>query len=304
MLVKRLPKLFALSLLLIAALAACQPTEIITQEIELDSGDITTYARITGPAEAEELLIAINGGPGLSSHYMASLEKLADSDLAVLTYDQRGTGRSSRPANVVSNFELAEYTADLEALRQEFGYEKINLLGHSWGGILAMHYTIMHPGRVSSLVLTGSGPPTRAAIEAGQNSFTDRVRQLQDEGVIPRSLPTDGTEQLATILPAYFADPSFPFQPGEAEYIENDDTTNQLSWKALGDYDLTAEIGRLSMPVLILWGKQDPFGLPMAYATRDAFTGTEVDFILLDQCGHFWHECEEEFLDQAATFLK
>jgi proline iminopeptidase len=235
---------------------------------------------------------------------MASLEQLAGPDLAVVTYDQRGTGRSSRPPDAVSNYELADYTADLEALRQELGFERIHLLGHSWGGILAMHYAATYPERVQSLVLAGSGPPTRAAIEAGQTRFSDRIRELQDEDLIPRQLPAGGTAQLEAILPAYFADPNFSFPPGEAQQIENDEMTNRLSWMALGDYDLSAEVGRLSIPVLILWGEEDPFGQPMAEATKDAFTSAEVTYILLEHCGHFWHECEDVFLDKVADFLE
>ena len=154
------------------------------------------------------------------------------------------------------------------------------------------------------LVLAGSGPPTRPAIEAGQARFSDRIRELQDQGLIPRQLPADGTAQLQAILPAYFADPNFSFLPGEAHQIENDETTNRLSWMALGDYDLSAEAGQLSMPVLILWGEEDPFGYPMAEATRDALTGSEVTYVLLELCGHFWHECEDDFLGKVADFLE
>lgn len=293
------------AIILLAALflVACQVDSTSTRELELKIGDLTTYARITGSDEPDQVLIAVNGGPGLSSHYMTSLEQLATPNLAVVTYDQRGTGRTEGPPSVATSFELADYTADIEALRQELGFDQVHLLGHSWGGILAMHYATTYPDQVQSIVLAGSGPPTREAVEAGQRRFTNRLRKLQDDGLILRPLPQDPTEQLAAMLPAYFADPEFPFLAGE-EKIESNGLTNRLTWMALGDYDLTAEVGQLSVPVLILWGKEDPFGLPMSEATQEALTSADVDTILLEQCGHFWQECEDEFFEHVVDFLE
>jgi hypothetical protein len=130
----------------------------IINEIVVQTDDVTLHVRIAGNHEAEEILIAIHGGPGNSSDYMVSLEELQNDEIAVVTYDQRGAGRSSEPSE---GFALLKYIEDLEAVRKAVGSEKVHLFGHSWGGIVAMRYATIYPQRVKSIVLMGSGPPIR-----------------------------------------------------------------------------------------------------------------------------------------------
>jgi len=52
----------------------------------------------------------------------------------------------------------------------------------------------------------------------------------------------------------------------------------------------------------VLWGEDDPFGLALAEATVSALSG-EIDLVVLDACGHYWHECPQEFFSQVLSFL-
>jgi len=53
---------------------------------------------------------------------------------------------------------IAQFTQDLEILRQQLQLKKFILLGHSWGGLLAMHYAIQFPSHVSALILLSTVP--------------------------------------------------------------------------------------------------------------------------------------------------
>ncbi len=55
--------------------------------------------------------------------------------------------------------------------------------------------------------------------------------------------------------------------------------------------------------MLLLWGEGDPFGVQMAEATRAALANAQVEFALLKECGHFWHECPEQFYPRVRAFL-
>ena len=68
-------------------------------------------------------------------------------------------------------------------------------------------------------------------------------------------------------------------------------------------YDFSADLAALQVPVLILYGMDDPFGLPMAEATRDALENSTVTYVLLERCGHFWHECPEAAYREIRSFL-
>lgn len=291
-------KTFVLSSLLIMLLVptACGKTaEFSVQERMVEADDVTLYVRIAGNPESGNVLIVVHGGPGLSSSYMLSLEQLASQEFAVVTYDQRGAGHSSHPSE---GYALLTYVADLEAVRKAVGAKRIHLIGHSWGGLVSMRYATVHPETVKSIILMGSGPPSWEAVLDGQASKTGRILQLQQRGIIP-----DRPSALAEILPVYFSDPSFEL-PSELRNLDYDGTVEQLTWSAVQEYDITTEIAKLEHRVLMLWGEDDPFGLQMAQATKNALSAAQVEFVVLKQCGHFWQECADEFFCRVRAFLK
>ena len=267
------------------------------QEWDVDASDVTLYVRVAGNPESDNVLIALHGGPGMSSDYMANLEQLAGPDLAVVRYDQRGTGRSS-PPQANSDYGFEQYVADLEAVRQQVGAETVHLFGHSWGGVLAMRYATAYPQHVRSIVLMGSGTPSIEGVRAGQANKVQRIAALQEQGIIPAQprSPQD-------ILPSYFSDPRFEM-PDELRDLFYNGTVEQLTWSALGEYDFTAQVALLDQPVLVLWGQDDAFGVPMAEATVSALTNAQVEFVLLKECGHFWHECSDAFFAHVRAFLE
>ncbi|NIM90723.1 MAG: alpha/beta fold hydrolase [Candidatus Aminicenantes bacterium] len=269
-------------------------------ELEVSAEGVTLYVKIAGNAKSGNVLIAINGGPGQSSRYMVSLEQLSSPEFAVVTYDQRGTGRSTTPSD---GYALLKYVADLEAVRKAVGIEKVHILGHSWGGIVAMRYATVHPQHVRSLILMGSGPPSRMVAQAGQASLGQRIQELQRQGLIPVELPTNVGELLEAILPAYFSDPNFKI-PDELKETPYSVDVYQQTLSTLGNWDFMSEVSELDHRVLMLWGQDDPFGLPMAEATKNAFSEAQVEFVILKGCGHFWHENADEFFSRIRTFLK
>lgn len=281
-------------------LSACnRPAEPAVREMEVQAEDVTLHARVAGKPRSDEVLIAIHGGPGNSSDYMLSLETLQRDDLAIVTYDQRGTGRSSQPPK---GYGLLEYVEDLEAVRKAIGSEQVHLLGHSWGGIVAMRYATVYPHRVRSIILMGSGPPDAADARVAQASLGQRVAQLQQQGVIASELPSNSGELLRAILPAYFSDAGFELPEALAHMSFNQAASDQ-TYADLGSWDFRAEVGRLEHAVLMLWGEDDPFGIAMAEATQSAMSSADVQFVVLDACGHFWHECPDAFFSQVRSFL-
>jgi pimeloyl-ACP methyl ester carboxylesterase len=283
-----------LGLLACCRQAAPAPKPATTQELEAQSSGATLHVRVAGDLAAERVLVAIHGGPGMSSDYMLSLEQLAGEDLALVTYDQRGTGRSTEPSD---GYAMERYVEDLDAVRQAVGADAIHLFGHSWGGLVAQRYAIAHPDRVRSIVLMGSGAPSMEAMHAGNEHKVQRIIALQQQGILPEEI-----RSLADLLTAYYADPRFEV-PDELRDPYYNGAVEQQTWAALGDYDFSADVAVLTHPVLLLWGEGDPFGVQMAWATQDALLNAEVEFVLLEGCGHFWHECPDQVYDRIRAFL-
>jgi proline iminopeptidase len=277
--------------------------EIEFQELNVQTPEVTLHTRVAGNLESGNVLIAINGGPGLSSHYMLGLEDLAGENFAVVTYDQRGVSRSSAPPMDPAHYTIAKYVDDLEAVRVAVGVEKIHLFGHSWGGLVAMHYAAIYPAQVRSIVLMGSAPAAWKELASGFAHFEARVRELQAQGILPQDLTRQDGQDDPT-LRAFFSDPNFNFAPddkgGPPEFSQ---IASEMTWAAIQGYDLKDEIAQLQLPILVLCGKDDPYA-PLSEAVVTALTSAKVEYVVFDKCGHFWHECPEEFFSKVSAFLK
>ena len=280
-----------------------------TQEFSIQTVDVTLHARrVGGPGS---LLVAVHGGPGITSHYMETLpslpgEVVAGSKRAFVTYDQRGAGRSTQPHS--EDFSFPRYVEDLDAVRTFFGADKMHLLAHSWGAAVSMAYAIAHPDRVGSLVLLGGVPPSYDLVLAGFARQGKRIAELQALGKIPDPLPPPDIENdnmdavIAAMWPVYFSNPDFVPLP-ELSGQTMSPSNYQAALAAQTPYDMTAEAASLELPVLIVYGEDDPYGVEWAQATEAAFSSADVRTVIVPECGHFYHECWEETRAELEPFL-
>jgi proline iminopeptidase len=108
------------------------------------------WYKVSGSGTATPAIL-LHGGPGFSSYYMKPLEALA-TDRPVVRYDQLGSGNSGTTTDTTI-FTIPHFVAELDSLRSHLGYDKVHLVGHSWGTILAVEYYRAHPEHVASLTL-------------------------------------------------------------------------------------------------------------------------------------------------------
>lgn len=116
--------------------------------LPVDGGKI--WYRVVGSGTATPAIL-LHGGPGFGSYYMKPLEALG-SDRKVVRYDQLGGGASSKLSDT-TKMTIAHFVAELDSLRSALGYDKVHLIGHSWGTILGLEYYRAHPEHVVSLTL-------------------------------------------------------------------------------------------------------------------------------------------------------
>lgn len=110
----------------------------------------TLHAETFGESHNRPLIV-IHGGPGHDYRSLLALKKLSD-QYFVIFYDQRGTGLSARVDP--SELTIESSVADLSAIVEHYaGDRKVNLFGHSWGGVIATLYLAENPERVDRLVL-------------------------------------------------------------------------------------------------------------------------------------------------------
>jgi proline iminopeptidase len=95
-------------------------------------------------------LVLMHGGPGADHASMLAFQPCAD-HFTLVFYDHRCNGRSEGAA--VSSMTWDNLTADAEALRQALGFDKWAVLGHSFGGMVALEYALRYPQSLSHLLL-------------------------------------------------------------------------------------------------------------------------------------------------------
>ncbi|WNG50632.1 alpha/beta hydrolase [Archangium minus] len=147
---------------------------------------VRLYYRIAGQAPAERApVLFLHGGPGYNSYSFSRLmgQRLEKSRRMVYL-DQRGCGRSERPWD--GRYSLEVLVSDLEALRQELGVERWVLMGHSFGGTLALEYSVRYPQHVAGVVYV-------SGFSDAASSFATWKREL--ERLYPGRLTTQASQE-------------------------------------------------------------------------------------------------------------
>lgn len=124
------------------------------ERIDLQYGDHKLVAYSLG--EGERTLFLLNGGPGMSSEYLRlPLRVLAREGYRIVAYDQLGCGESDFPDDT-SLWTIERYVEEVEWVRRTLGLERPVILGHSWGGVLAIEYALTNPRSFGALILNNT----------------------------------------------------------------------------------------------------------------------------------------------------
>lgn len=121
-----------------------------------------TFCYTFGDVSEGTPLIILHGGPGGCDERYEPLEELADKGIPLIFYDQLGCGYSRVPKGNEELWDLKLYLDELENLIKYFNLKKFNILGHSWGGMLALEWvtTRKHNG-LDKLILFSTLPSTK-----------------------------------------------------------------------------------------------------------------------------------------------
>lgn len=123
--------------------------------ISTPKGNFNVWTKRIGNNPKIKLLL-LNGGPGATHEYFECFESFLPAEgIELIYYDQLGCGNSDNP-NDTSMWDLPRYVEEVEQVRKALSLDKDNfyLLGHSWGGILAMQYTLKYQQNMKGLIIS------------------------------------------------------------------------------------------------------------------------------------------------------
>lgn len=238
------------------------------------------------------LVSGLSGTSGFWDPNIAALE----ATYTVIRYDQRGTGKTTRPEQEYSVEELAE---DVLGLLDALDIPKVSLIGHSTGGAIGQVVAALHPERVDRLVLYGSWRTLSPALKLGM----DMRRKL---------LALGGIETYQAMSPVYLYPPEFICQNWDrlaskfpARIAESPSSSVlDARMQAVLNYDGTAYAARIRAPTLVLTAVDDIL-TPM-YCARELAASIEgARLQSLSYGGHVASFCgPEEFNNAVTAFLK
>jgi proline iminopeptidase len=253
--------------------------------------------------------LILHGGP--VADYTAPLAVCLP-DLRTIRYQQRGLA----PSTTVPPFTIEAHMGDAIAVLDAVGVERALVIGHSWGGHLAMHLAVAHPERILGLVAVDAlgAVPDGGGSDLYQN-LVDRLAASDPEGAalvadIDRradagEVSTEDRHRMTVLFwPHYFADPA---SAGPAPTAAQ--RNFELSAGVFASVAEHFERGTLEQglpgfpgPFHLIHGDRDP--LPVEASHRTAALSSQATLAVIPDCGHFpWLERPDAFLAALAPAL-
>lgn len=261
----------------------------------------------TPPVSSAPPIVCINGGL-LYDHSMLwpALSPLA-ARRQVILYDQRGRGASSAPADP-SSASIEDDADDVGALRRALGIRQWDVLGHSWGGGIAMLATASDRAGVRKLVTVNAVGPTSAwmselrvnVLSRLDGEARDAVERVSEDALHVPDMSLHSSYNRA-VYPAWFVDRemSVKFAPPEAR---SETGTAVLARLRREGYDWRSIIRNVSAPALVIHGQDD--ALPVGVSAENSEIIPNARREIIPGSGHmpFW-EAPRRFFELVESFL-
>jgi len=213
-------------------------------------------------------VIALHGGPGGTSCGYSLLEPLGD-QRPVIRYDQLGTGRSGRPADL-SLWRTERFVEALDMMLEALGAEKYHLLGHSWGGALAGAY-VAEKGTSRLASVTFSSPLLSTAMWIADANMLRKSlpADVQDALTLHEEAGTTDSEEYKAASDMFYERHVRYGEPAEESEDCSDAPWNPIIYNYmwgptefratgnLSDFDVTGSLGDIDVPVLYITGEFD-----------------------------------------------
>jgi proline-specific peptidase len=251
-------------------------------------------------------LALMHGGPGADLYTMMSFKPCAD-QFTLVFYDHRCNGRSEGAE--VTSMTMENLTADADALRQALGFEKWAVLGHSFGGYVALEYALRYPQNLSHLLLVDTGGENRWAQENAPETLARRGYSPETVNIARRFF--NGQIAPKEMLPSmmkfgrayYYHDHRSPLQVAHMlvsgmrtkmrpEALIFGESTLLRGWSVMD------RLSEIKVPTLVMAGRDD-FQFPPEHQEELAAGIPNARLVIIDRAGHNVHDEQPTEANQA-----
>lgn len=318
------------------------PDTVPTTERIIETNGVRLHTVEAGERGAPVVLLA-HGFPELAYSWRHQIPALAGAGYHVLAPDQRGYGRSDRPAEI-SEYNVTELSADLIGVLDDVGAKTATFVGHDWGAPVAWSTAQLHPDRVAAVVGLSVPPLPRAQVpptQAFRKVFGDNffyMLYFQEPGIADAELAADAATTMRRMMgglrpPTDQAAALRMVRPGPEGFIERlpepDGLPSWIGEQELGHYideftrtgftgglnwyrnlDRNWEImadpaaPTIEMPAMFIAGADDPvLGFMRRDRAAEVVTGPYRE-VLIEGAGHWLQqECADQVNEVLLEFL-
>lgn len=239
-------------------------------------------------------VLLLHGGPGVSFSYLDELGVELEGEFRVASFQQRGL----KPSTLAGPFTVDQAVADVLSVLDGLGWERALVVGHSWGGHLALRVAAAHADRllgalaVDPIGVVGDGGTAAFEVEVVARTPQDareRAQELDDRAMAGEGTDEEALESLRLVWPAYFADPeNVQAMPAMETSI---DAYSGLVGQITVDTDqVAAELAKGDVSFGVVAGAASP--IPWGQAARATVELSPRSFLdVVPAAGHFiWFE--------------
>jgi proline iminopeptidase len=287
-----------------------------TDQGYVDANGVLLYYEAFGRGPT---LLILHGGPGASHDYfLPYLVPLARTHRLVFI-DERGSGKSQKLEDP-KGYTIENMAEDVEAVRRALGLDRVDLLGHSYGGTLAQAYALKYQGNLRHLILGSTFSSTKAlnAIfvrmkEKMEPALRERIDRMEKEGLFGHGKDYEKQRYTSDYMIAAWGEGYFPYVYQRRPDPNYDPTAfggtswdlYREMWGSHGEFvvdgnlasvEYTDRLVEIKVPTLILVGDHDECDPSLSRAMQEKITGSKM--VVLPESGHM------TFVDQPDLFVK
>jgi len=288
--------------------ATCVPAKAQVKPVDSETGG--KYVNVNGAklwvvtvGEGDPIFF-IAGGPGGAHPGLRSFDPLAEQKHQLIYFDGYGRGKSDTAKNV-SEYTVARDIEDLEGLRKALNLNKISVLGHSYGGLVAQGYAIKYPQNVSHLILADTfhsfimwqenDDNSNHEIRVGYPEVWDALMKMREKGAVSSDKEHQDIYGRVPYGFMYAYNPDKFGPTGKKPYPNsfNSKLYYQMVGKDgdfivgsdIGTFDYRKQLKDLKMPILIVTGRYDRVAVPWMAVKYKEYC-PQAQFVMFEKSGH------------------
>ncbi len=271
------------------------------------------YYKAFGDGNKKGTVLCLHGGPGSTHDYLTPLADLTKYGYRVVMYDQLGCGKSELPKNTAL-FTVERAVEDLDGFLQALGLGKVHLMGSSWGGMLAIAYTLKHQKNVRSLITTGglaSVPLADAEMRRLKSELPTSVQQTLEK--YEKEGEYENPEYLKAVMVFYKRhlcrlDPWPKQLQYSMEHMSRPvyftmNGPNEFTFiGSIRYWDVTDQLTKIRVPTLVTGGRYDEVTPKVARSIHKGIKGSKL--VVFEDSSHLpmWEE-RDDYIRVLRRFL-